>query len=127
MPKRGQTWDDGREKILSFSLGLMVFCTLGDNWVIAVGKNGQDIQASGDFQWWITNADEKKKIFCQCIFMGTSYPYPGIPTKGQEDGFKPTKSIKNTPQETEKVLIRDIHLCTNTKETPGHFHRATTS
>lgn len=55
---------------------------------------------------------------------GASYPYPGIPTKGhcQEDGFKPTNQSKNTPRGTEKGLLRDKQLCTNTKEGVGHFH-----
>lgn len=83
----------------------------------AVGKKGQDIQASRDFQLLITNTEEKKKIFCQCILKGASYPYPGIPTKGQEDGFKPTNQSKNTPQGTEKGLLRDRQLCTDTKKT----------
>lgn len=40
-------------------------------------------------------------------FQWASYPYPGIPTKSQEDEFKPTKSIiKNTPRETEKGVIK---------------------
>lgn len=66
---------------------------------------------------------KRKKIFWQCMLMGgASYPYPGIPTKGQEDGLKPTKSIKNTPQGTEKVLLTERQLCTNTEETDGHFH-----
>lgn len=46
---------------------------------------------------------------------GASYPYPGIPTKGQEDGLKPTKSIKNTPQGTEKGVIN--------RETVVHKYR----
>lgn len=68
----------------------------------------------------ITNAEEKK-IFCQCILKGESYPFPGIHTEGQEDDIKPTKSIKNTPKGTEKRSLRDRQLCTNT-ETVGHFH-----
>lgn len=63
---------------------------------------GQDIQASRNFQLLFTNAEEEKKIFCQCILIGeggTSYPYPGIPTKGQVDGFKPTNQWKTLPGE----------------------------
>lgn len=31
---------------------------------------GQDIQASRNFQLLFTNAEEEKKIFCQCILIG---------------------------------------------------------
>lgn len=54
--------------------------------------------------------------------MGASYPFPGTPTMGQDDGFKPTNQSKTLPRELKRVLLRDRQVCTNTKETVGHFH-----
>lgn len=66
------------------------------------GKKGQDIQASRHFQLLIINAEEEKKIFCQCILIGASYPYPGIPKEGQEGGFKPTNQSNTLPKELKR-------------------------
>lgn len=116
----------GGEKNLQLLLGLGGI--LHTWWHLGDGsrKDGQVTQASRYFQLLITNAEEKKKSSSHVFSMwgGASYPYPGIPTKGhcQEDGFKPTNQSKNTPRGTEKGLLRDKQLCTNTKEGVGHFH-----
>lgn len=79
----------------------------------------------GYFQLLITNAEDvggKKKSSAHVFSMrgeGPCYPYPRILTKGQcqEDGFKPIKkSIKNTPQGTEKGLFRDKTVVHKYKE-----------
>lgn len=53
---------------------------------------------------------------------GTSYPYPAIPTKGQEDGIKPTNQSKTLPKELKRVIKRQTVVHKNTKETVGHAH-----
>lgn len=66
-------------------------------------KTGQETEASRDFQLLITNAEEKK-ILCQCILVGEEgrFPYPGIPTKCQEDDFIPTNQSKTLARELKK-------------------------
>lgn len=81
----------GGKTLLGFFLNLEKFRTLGDIWVMAVEKNGQDIQASRDFQPMLKT--KKKNLPPMYSHGGASYPYPGNPTKGQEDGFKPTKTL----------------------------------
>lgn len=100
-----QKWDKrgmvGGKKILSFFLGLQAFCTLGDT------KKGRILKASRDFQLLVTNAEEKKKSSANVFSRdGASYPYPGNPHKGPRGWFYTYKSIKNTPQGTEKRVIR---------------------
>lgn len=52
-------------------------------------KKEWDIQASvGDYKYW------RKKNLLPKNSQGASYPYPGIPTKGQEDGLKTYKIHK---------------------------------
>lgn len=50
---------------------------------------------------------KKKKIFC--FLTGTNYPYPGIPTEGQESCYTPTNQLgkKNTPHKTERGLMTE--------------------
>lgn len=90
------------------------FCTLGEIWVVAVEKNLPGFSSLSRFS---ANAEAGKKNLLAMYAHegGASYPYPGIPTKGQEDGLKPTKSIKNTPQGTEKGVIN--------RETVVHKYR----
>lgn len=81
---------------------LVIFCTPGNIWVMAVEKYGQDIQAI----FTQSREEEKIKIFCHCTVRG-ELSASRDPTKGHVEGFKPTKSIRNTPQGTEKALLRD--------------------
>lgn len=95
----------GWKKILSFFLGLEAFCTLGDIWMMQ-WKNGRIFKLLEIFSCWLPML-RRKKIFCQCILKGASYPYPGIPTKGQEDGLKPTNQSKTLPKELKMVIKRE--------------------
>ena len=80
-------------------MGLEGFCTPGDIW--CSWKKG--IQTSRDFQLLITKAEEKKKnLLPKYSEGGASYPYPGIPTMGQEDGFKPINQSKTLPIELKR-------------------------
>lgn len=77
----------GEKKIFSFFMGL---------------REKKGIQTSRDFQLLITKAEEKKKSSANVFWRGASYPYPGIPTKGQEDGFKPINQSKTLPMELKR-------------------------
>lgn len=98
--KRGQTWDGGWKKILWFFLGLQAFCTLGDIWVMAVEKNGQEIQASRDFQLLITSAEEKKNL---------------LPMYSQGQAIH----IQGLPQ-AQRAKRMVLHLQINQKHSPGN-------
>lgn len=76
------------------------------------------IQAFRDFQPVLKS---EKKIFCHCILMRGKLSISRDPHKGPSGWFQTYKSIKNTPQGTEKVLFRDRQLYRNSEETVPHI------
>lgn len=62
----------GEKKIFSFFMGL---------------REKKGIQTSRDFQLLITKAEEKKKIFCQCILKGGKLSISRDSNKGPRGWF----------------------------------------
>ena len=78
-----------KKKIFSFFVGLR--------------EKKKAFKLLGTFSCWLPKLKRRKKS--SAIFWrggGASYPYPGIPTKGQEDGFKPINQSKTLPMELKR-------------------------
>lgn len=75
-------------------------------------KMGRILKLLDIFSCWLPMLKRKEKSSAHVFSMGGKLSISRDPHKGPRGWFKTYKSIKNTPQGTEKGLLRDRQLCT---------------